>query len=110
MGFYLFQGRYTAASMKAMIDNPQDRKQAAAKMIEAVGGKLHHMFFAFGSEDIYALIEAPDDKAMIAGSLIVGASGAMSSGSTTKLISVEDAAESMRMAQKAAGSYAPPKA
>ncbi len=105
MAFYLFQGRYAPAALKAMVDKPQDRKAAAAKMIEAIGGKLHHMFFCFGSDDIVALIEAPDDKAMMAGSLLVGASGAMSGGSTTKLISVEDAMAAMKTAKGAASSY-----
>lgn len=107
MAYYLFQGRYTPAALKAMIDKPQDRKAAAAKMIEAIGGKLHHLFFAFGSDDVYALIEAPDDKAMMAGSLLVGASGAMSGGATTKLIPVEDAMAAMKLAQKSASSYVP---
>lgn len=107
MGYYLFQGRYAPAALKAMIDNPQNRRDAAAKMIEAVGGKLHHMFFCFGSDDIVALIEAPDDKAMVAGSMLVGASGAMSGGSTTKLISIEDAMAAMKIAKGAEGSYRP---
>lgn len=105
MGFYLFQGRYAPAALKAMVEKPQNRRDAAAKMIEAIGGKLHHMFFCFGSDDIVALIEAPDDKAMMAGSLLVGASGSMSGGATTKLISVEDAMVAMQTAQKAAPSY-----
>ena len=105
MGFYLFQGRYAPAALKAMVEKPQNRRDAAAKMIEAIGGKLHHMFFCFGSDDIVALLEAPDDKAMMAGSLLVGASGSMSGGATTKLISVEDAMVAMQTAQKAAPSY-----
>ena len=105
MGFYLFQGRYAPAALKAMVEKPQNRRDAAARMIEAIGGKLHHMFFCFGSEDIVALIEAPDDKAMMAGSLLVGASGSMSGGATTKLITVEDAMAAMQAAQKAAPSY-----
>lgn len=105
MGFYLFQGRYVPAALKAMVEKPQNRRDAAARMIEAIGGKLHHMFFCFGSEDIVALIEAPDDKAMMAGSLLVGASGSMSGGATTKLITVEDAMAAMQAAQKAAPSY-----
>ncbi|MDH3263195.1 MAG: GYD domain-containing protein [Paracoccaceae bacterium] len=108
MAYYLFHGRYSQASMKALIEKPQDRKAAAAKMIESIGGKLHHMFFAFGADDIYALIEAPDDKAMMAGSLLVGASGAMSGGATTKLIPMDDAVTAMKLAQKAAASYKPP--
>jgi uncharacterized protein with GYD domain len=66
MPFYMLQARYTAAALKAMVDNPQDREAAARPLVEAVGGKLHHLFFCFGAEDVVALIEAPDDKAMAA--------------------------------------------
>jgi len=80
MPYYMFQGRYSAAALKAMVDDPQDREAAARPLIEAVGGKLHNLFFCFGAEDIVALIEAPDDKAMAACALAVGASGALSGG------------------------------
>jgi len=107
MPFYLFQGRYTAEALKAMINHPQDREAAARPLIEAVGGKLHNLFFCFGSEDIVALIEAPDDKAMAAGALAVGASGAMSAGATTKLMTSGEAMEAMAAAKKATSSYKP---
>jgi uncharacterized protein with GYD domain len=110
MGFYMFQGRYSTGALKAMIEKPQNRRDAAKRLIEAAGGKLHHMFFAFGSDDIVVLIEAPDDKAAMAVSLAVGASGAMSSGHTTKLISMEDSVLAMTQAKSAAASYAPPAA
>lgn len=108
MSFYLFQGSYSTDSIKAMIGHPQDRAEAARKMIEALGGKLHHFFFTWGSDDVVALIEMDDDKAMIAGSMLVGASGAMSSGHTTKLISTEDAMAAMKLAGEAATSYKAP--
>ncbi len=108
MPFYLFQGRYTPTAIKAMVDNPQNRRDAAAKMIEANGGKLHHLFFCFGAEDVVALIEAPDDKAMAACALLVGASGAMSGGATTKLMTAEDAMAAMKAAKGAASSYKSP--
>ena len=76
-------------------------------MIEAIGGKLHHFFFAFGTNDIVAIIEVPDEKAMIVGSLLVAASGAITGGSTTKLISNADAMEAMGMAGAVASSYTP---
>lgn len=107
MPFYMFQGRYSVAAIKAMVDNPQDREAAARPLIEAVGGKLHHLFFCFGAEDVVALIEAPDDKAMAACALAVGASGAMSGGATTKLMTSKDAMAAMAAAKKAAGSYKP---
>jgi uncharacterized protein with GYD domain len=107
MPFYMFQGRYTATALKAMVDNPQDREAAARPLVEAVGGKLHHFFFCFGSEDVVAIIEAPDDKAMAAGSLAIGASGAFSGGSTTKLMTANEAMAAMTAAQTASASYKP---
>ncbi len=107
MPFYLFQGRYTPAAIKAMIDNPQDREKGARPLVEAVGGKLHHVFFCFGQEDVIALIEAPDDKSMAACALIIGGSGAFGGGATTKLMTAAEAMEAMKAAKAARGSYKP---
>ncbi len=108
MAFYLYQASYTPAALKAMVDNPQDREAAARPLIEAVGGKLHHLFFCFGKEDLVALIEAPDDAAMAAAALAVGASGALSGGATTKLMTSNEATAAMRAAQKASVNYKSP--
>jgi len=105
MSFYLFKGCYTAAAIAAMVDDPQDREAAARPLIEAVGGTLHHLFFCFGDEDVIALIEAPDDEAMAACALAVGASGAFSGGSTTKLMTASEAMVAMAKAKEASKSY-----
>ena len=108
MSYYLYQLSYTAEAVKAMIANPSDRKAAAAKLIEGLGGKLHHLFFAFGTYDVICLVEGVDDKAAAAGAMAVAASGTVSSFVTTKLMSMDDAMDAMRMAGKASGSYKPP--
>lgn len=107
MPFYLFKGKYSAASMKSMLDKPQDREAAVRPLIESVGGKLHHLFFCFGEDDVIALIEAPDDQSMAAGALIVGASGSMSGGSTTKLMTAQEAMKAMEKGKKSAAAYKP---
>ena len=107
MPFYLFQGRYTSAALKAMVDSPQDREAAARPLIEAVGGKLHHLFFCFGDTDVIALIEAPDDEAMAACALAVGASGAFGGGATTPLMTSAEAMAAMAKAKTASASYTP---
>lgn len=107
MPYYLFKGRYSTAALKAMVDKPQDREAAARVLIEAVGGKLHHLFFAFGEDDVYALIEAPDDQAMAAGALAVGASGSMSGGATVKLMTAQEAMKAMSKAKTAAQKFKP---
>jgi uncharacterized protein with GYD domain len=108
MPFYLFKARYSAPAIKAMIAKPQDREAAAKAVIEAIGGTLHHFFFAMGDDDIVCLIEAPSDEAMAAGAMIVGASGSLSGVSTTKLLTAAQAHSAMETAHKASSSYAPP--
>ncbi|MEM7464019.1 MAG: GYD domain-containing protein [Pseudomonadota bacterium] len=108
MAYYMFQGRYTTESIRAMVENPQDREKAAKALIEVMGGKLHSMFFAFGNEDIIAIIEVPDDKTAAAAALAIGAGGAFSSGATTKLMTTAEAMDAMGHAQKAVANYTPP--
>jgi uncharacterized protein with GYD domain len=108
MAFYMFQGRYSIAAIKAMVDKPQDREAAARAVVEAVGGKLHHFFFCFGVEDVVAIVEAPNDKAMAACALAIGASGTLSSGATTKLMTSSEAMAAMSAAKKARASYTAP--
>lgn len=107
MSFYLFQGRYTADSLKALVETPQDREEGARSVIEAVGGKLHNLFFCFGEEDVIALVEAPDDQSMAACALAIGASGAFSGGATTKLLTPAEAKKAMKQAQGASARYKP---
>ena len=108
MSYYLYQLSYSAEAVKAMIANPSDRKAAAAKLVEGLGGKLHHLFFAFGKYDVVCLVEANDDKAAAAGAMAVAASGTVSSFITTKLFPAEEAMDMMKMAGKASGTYRPP--
>jgi uncharacterized protein with GYD domain len=108
MAFYLYQLSYSKEAIKAMVANPSDREAAARKLIEAMGGKLHHLFFAFGKYDVICLIEGPDDVFMMAGAAAVASSGTVAGCSTTKLMTASDAMAAMAMAGKATGSYAPP--
>lgn len=107
MAFYLFQARYTTAAIKALVDNPQDREAIVRPFIEAMGGKLHHLFFCFGAEDVVALIEAPDDTTMAACALGVGASGSLSGGATTKLMTSKEAMKAMAAAKTGVKAYKP---
>ncbi len=107
MPFYMFQASYTPAALKAMIENPQDREASARAVIEATGGTLHSFFFCLGKEDVLAIIQAPDDTAMAACSMAIGASGAFSSGATTKLMTSAEAQKAMAAAQSVAAAYTP---
>ena len=107
MPHYMFQARYTSDAIKAMIDNPQDREAGARPLVEAMGAKLHNLFFCMGQEDVVAIIEAPDDETMAAAAMIIGGSGAFSSGATTKLMTAQQAMSAMKKAQAGRASYTP---
>ena len=107
MAFYLYQLSYTPAAMKALVEHPSDRKAAATKLIEGMGGKLHHMFFAFGTYDVICLIEGPNDTMMAAGAMAVAAAGTTSASSTVKLLTMEEGMEALKMAGQATSYRAP---
>ena len=65
------------------------------------------MFFCMGERDVLALVEAPDDETMGACALAVGASGALSGGSTTKLMTSTEAMAAMKKAKDISKSYVP---
>jgi uncharacterized protein with GYD domain len=105
MPHYLFQGRYSTQAIKAMVENPQDRETAARALVEAAGGKMHSFFFCFGQEDVMAILEFPDDGAMAACALVLGASGALAGGATTKLMTAGEAQAAMAAGKSLVGSY-----
>ncbi|UIJ91271.1 GYD domain-containing protein (plasmid) [Sinorhizobium meliloti] len=90
MAMYLTRFSYTPETWARMIENPEDRREAARAYIESVGGKLHGFWYAFGEHDGWNLWEAPDNVSMAAVALAIAAGGALSSIETTVLLSVED--------------------
>ncbi|SDY63399.1 Uncharacterized protein, contains GYD domain [Jannaschia faecimaris] len=107
MPFYMLQGQYTAEAVKALVDKPQDRTGPAKKLFDATGVKMHHLFFCFGREDVMVLVEAPDDEAIAASVLALGASGAFGGMMTTKLMTAAEAQSAMKKAHDASKSYVP---
>jgi uncharacterized protein with GYD domain len=108
MAYYLYQISYTPEAMKAMVTTPSDRSAAAKRLVDGLGGTLHHLFFSFGDYDVVCLVEAPDDATMAAAAMAVASAGTTSRSMTTKLLTSDDAMSAMKMAGKATGSYVPP--
>lgn len=106
MPFYLTRFSYTPSTWARLIQNPEDRRVAAKQYIEAVDGKLHGFWYAFGEHDAYILWEAPDHVSMAATALAITAGGALSSLETTVLMTVDETLAAMRKAATIA--YRPP--
>ena len=90
MPFYLTRFSYTPATWARLIENPEDRRAAASRYVEAVGGTLHGFWYALGEHDAYALYEAPDNVSIAAMALAINAGGALSSYQTIALLTVEE--------------------
>ena len=106
MAIYLTQFSYTPETWARMTKNPEDRRVAARKYIESVGGKLHGFWYAFGAYDGYCLWEAPDNVSMAAVAIAITGGGALSKFETTPLLTVEETLDALRRAQ--AVTYRPP--
>ena len=98
MPLYLTRFSYTPETWARLIGNPEDRRDAAQRYIESVGGKLHGFWYAFGEHDGYTLWEAPDNVSMAAVALAISAGGALSSFETTVLLSVDETVDALRRA------------
>ena len=95
MTLYLTKFSYTPETWARLIENPEDRRQAAQSYIESVGGKLHGFWYAFGEHDAYNVWEAPDNVSMAAVALAIGSGGALTSIDTTVLLTVEETLEAL---------------
>ena len=106
MPMYLTRFSYTPETWARLVKNPEDRRAAAAKYIESVGGKLHGFWYAFGAHDAYTLWEAPDNVSMAAVAIAITGGGAISSLETTLLLTVDETLDALRRAKEI--QYRPP--
>ena len=95
MALYLTRFSYTPETWARLMKSPEDRREAARKYIESVGGKLHGFWFAFGEYDGYNLWEAPDNVSMAAVAFAITGGGALSKLETTPLLTVEETLQAL---------------
>jgi uncharacterized protein with GYD domain len=96
MALYMYQASYTAKSMAAQIQEPQDPVEAISTALEDVGAKLLVAAFPFGEYDVLVVYEAPDDMTAASVAMAVAAAGEVKSGKTTRLLSGQEWLESLR--------------
>lgn len=73
---YLFQASYTAEGAKGVLkDGGRGRKAAIEALVTSLGGSLESLYFAFGGDDVFAIVELPDQESAAAASMTAGASG-----------------------------------
>jgi uncharacterized protein with GYD domain len=78
MAKYLLAAAYTAEGAKGLLkDSGTKRRQAAEQAIKSAGGTMEAFYFAFGKNDAYVIVDAPDHASIAAASVSINASGAV---------------------------------
>ena len=73
---YLTVSSYSAEGTRGLLkEGGTARREAVQKLVESLGGRLEAFYFAFGENDLYCIIEVPDNVSMAAGALTVMAAG-----------------------------------
>ena len=105
MAKYLIKASYSADGLKGVMKaGGTSRVKAVERAVVGVGGSLESFYFAFGSDDVYVIVDAPDHTAAMAMAAAVGSSGAISSYETVVLLSPSEVDKAMNVAVD----YAPP--
>ena len=105
MSKFMLKASYNSDGVRGLIKEGGSKRRAVVqKMIEGMGGKLEAFYYAWGADDVFIIADLPDEKAGIALSLAVNASGAVRL-TTIPLITPEeiDAAVKKTVKYKAPG-------
>ena len=105
MTIYISRGRFTSDAVKRMLDKPENREDAVAKLFKSVGGRLIGWYLTFGHYDWLAIGEFPDEKAAASAVLAAAAGGSLSEIETTVAMTAKDAAATFESAGKVAKAF-----
>ena len=101
---FLIEASYTAEGARGLAkDGCSKRKAFITELTKKSGGTLESFHFAFGGSDVFCVVDLPDNASMMAVSLAVNSSGAV----TLKTIPLLTA-EEVDAAAKQQVNYRPP--
>ena len=101
---YLVNASYTEAGLKGLLrDGGSKRREVVAQLVKGLGGKLEAFYYAFGDDDIFAIMDLPDNVSATATSLVINAAGAAKMKITVLLTP-----EEVDQATKTSVDYSPP--
>jgi uncharacterized protein with GYD domain len=87
---FMIQGSYTVDGIKGVLkEGGTGRRAAVEAATKALGGRLEAFYFAFGDNDVVAIVDGPDNSTAAAFSMIVAATGTVRT-KTTVLLTAEE--------------------
>ena len=101
---YLVNASYTEAGLKGLLkDGGSKRREVVEQLAKGLGGTLEAFYYAFGDDDIFAIMDLPDNVSATASSLVINAAGAAKMKITVLLTP-----EEVDQATKTSVDYSPP--
>jgi uncharacterized protein with GYD domain len=99
MPLYMSMFEYKPEVWAELVNIPEDRSQAVGRILDNAGCELKGLWYAFGSSDGFALIEAPDNFTSAGISIAINASGAFRKFETTVLMTQDELLKALSKAQ-----------
>jgi uncharacterized protein with GYD domain len=76
MAKYLIKVSYIGEGVPGLLEEGGSaRRKASERVIEALGGRIEVMYYAFGETDAFIIVDLPDNASAVTASLMVNASG-----------------------------------
>ncbi len=93
---YLVKASYSPEGVKGLLkEGGSARRDALTEAVASAGGTVESLFYAFGGDDLYIVMDAPDNVSAAALGLAVAAGGAIT-WNTTVLLTPEEIDEAAR--------------
>lgn len=79
MAKFMFQADYTPVGIAGLRkEGGTGRREMFEKMFSEMGGTIESFYYAFGADDLYMIVDLPDDAAAVAASMAASSVGAIS--------------------------------
>lgn len=100
---YLIRASYTSDGLDGLMkEGGSSRRAAVEQLVSSLGGTLESMYWAFGADDVVAILDMPDNVSAAAASLTVAATGTVAT-DTVVLLTADD----IDAATKQSGDFRP---
>ncbi|NIO20312.1 MAG: GYD domain-containing protein [Candidatus Aenigmarchaeota archaeon] len=87
---YLFQASYIGKGLEGLLkEGGSKRRETLEQTLKGMGGKLEAFYYAFGEDDVFAIVDLPDNVSTAAVALTVNRSGGVKV-RTTVLLTPEE--------------------
>jgi uncharacterized protein with GYD domain len=90
MSKYMIKASYSPEGIKGVMAKGGTARAAAIEtLVAGVGGSMESFYFAFGSDDVYVIVDAPSHEAMAAVAGRVTGTGVLSNYQTVVLLTAD---------------------